>query len=464
MGQAWGVRNPMFVPDEKLASLVFDYCRWRLALDPVDLDFPGDKAVLDRALEGLIGRGPNDAGAVLKIFDDVLAPAVISCDSPRFLAFIPAAPTKASLLFDMVVSCSSLQGSSWLEASGAVSAENQVLRLLADMAGLPQSAGGCFVSGGSAANLSALIVAREVGRLRLGDDPPARLRVAVSSQSHSSVAKALMVLDMEALVVPTDDYRLTGSGLQAALAADPDPRSVVAVVATAGTTNAGIVDDLASIAEVAQRRDLWFHVDGAYGGAGLFAPSVRDRFAGLDKADSFVVDPHKWLFAPFDCAALIYRHPNLARGVHTQDASYLDVIHGQPLEDETPDEWNPSDYAYHLTRRARGMALWFSLAVNGTDAYRDAVEASLHLARETAGLIQTKAHLTLLRKPELSVVLYRRNGWSHADYGRWSMQLVRDQVGFVTPTKWEGETVARLAFLHPNTTLTMVEEILDSMQ
>ncbi|HET6916486.1 MAG TPA: aspartate aminotransferase family protein, partial [Acidimicrobiales bacterium] len=127
-------------------------------------------------------------------------------------------------------------------------------------------------------------------------------------------------------------------------------------------------------------------------------------------------------------------------------------------------EWNPSDYAYHLTRRARGMALWFSLAVNGTDAYRDAVEASLHLARETAGLIQTKAHLTLLRKPELSVVLYRRNGWSQADYGRWSMQLVRDQVGFVTPTKWEGETVARLAFLHPNTTLAMVEEILDSMQ
>lgn len=454
----------MFVPDEKLASLVFDYCRWRLALDPVDLDFPGDKPVLEEALRGIIRSGPTDPEAVLEVFSDVLAPAVISCDSPRFLAFIPAAPTKASLLFDMVVSCSSLQGSSWLEAAGAVSAENQVLRLLADLAGLPPSAGGCFVSGGSAANLSALVVAREVGRHRLGSGAPARLRLAVSSQSHSSIAKAMMLLGMDALVVPTSDYRLTGGAVEAALASDPEPQSVVGVVATAGTTNAGIVDDLASIGDVATRRGLWFHVDGAYGGAGLFAPSVRHRFAGLEKADSFVVDPHKWLFAPFDCAGLIYRHPHLARGVHTQDASYLDVIHNESPDVEAPEEWNPSDYAYHLTRRARGMALWFSLAVNGTDAYRDAVEASLRIARETADLIETKPYLKLLRKPELSVVLYKRRGWSNDDYNRWSMQLVRDQVGFVTPTKWEGETVARLAFLHPNTTRVMVEEILDSMQ
>jgi glutamate/tyrosine decarboxylase-like PLP-dependent enzyme len=175
--------------------------------------------------------------------------------------------------------------------------------------------------------------------------------------------------------------------------------------------------------------------------------------------DSFVVDPHKWLFAPFDCAALLYRHPHLARGVHTQNASYLDVIHT-----DAPDEWNPSDYAYHLTRRARGLALWFSMAVNGTDAYRDAVESSLHIARETASLIKTKAHLKLLREPELSIVLYKRIGWTPDDYDRWSAQLVADQIGFVTPTKWEGETVARLAFLHPHTTLAMVEEILQTME
>jgi glutamate/tyrosine decarboxylase-like PLP-dependent enzyme len=448
----------MFVPDDHLATLIFDYCRWRLALDPVDLDFPGEKAVLDKALEGVLGPRPQDPAGVLRLFSEQLAPAVISCDSPRFLAFIPAAPTKASLLFDMVVSCSSLQGTSWLEAAGAVSAENQTLRLLADMAGLPASAGGCFVSGGSAANLSALVVARESGRHRLGEGHVGSLRAAVSDQAHSSIGNALRVIGMDPLVVPTEDHQLTGAALQEALATDPDPDSVVAVVATAGTTNAGIVDDLGGIAAVAAEYRLWFHVDAAYGGAALFAPSARPRFAGVERADSFVVDPHKWLFAPFDCAALIYRHPQLARAVHTQDASYLDVLHT-----EAPDEWNPSDYAFHLTRRARGLAMWFSLAVNGTDAYRDAVETALDLARQTADRIQQIDYLELVRRPELSVVLYRRRGWTAADYHSWSAKLLADQIGFVTPTKWEGETVARLAFLHPHTTMEIVEEILATM-
>jgi glutamate/tyrosine decarboxylase-like PLP-dependent enzyme len=448
----------MFVPDDRLADLIFAYCRERLALDPVDLDHPGEKAVLDEALAGLMGPQPQEPADVLRLFAEQLAPAVISCDSPRFLAFIPAAPTKASLLFDMVVSCSSLQATSWLEAAGAISAENQALRLLADMAGLPPSAGGCFVSGGSAGNLSALAVAREVGRHRLGHAGPDRLRVAVSDQAHASISNALRLLAMDALIVPTRDHRLDGAALEAALTIDAEPSSVVAVAATAGTTNAGIIDDLASIGEVTAGRGLWMHVDGAYGAAALFAPSARDRFRGIERADSLVVDPHKWLFAPFDCAALIYRLPQLARAVHTQDAGYLDVLHT-----DAPDEWNPSDYAFHLTRRARGLALWFSLAVNGTDAYQDAVESALELARRTAARIQRLPDLELIRPPELSIVLYRRRGWSPEDYNRWSAKLLADQIGFVTPTKWEGETVSRLAFLHPNTTMDIVEEILATM-
>jgi aromatic-L-amino-acid/L-tryptophan decarboxylase len=452
----------MFAYNDRLASLVFDYCRRRLALDPVPLDYSGQKSALDQALRGLIKPAGNDAAGVLELFERVLAPAVISCDSPRFLAFIPAAPTKASLLFDMVVSCSSLQGSTWLESAGAVEAENQALRVLADLAGLPASAGGCFVSGGSAANLSALVVAREVGRHRLGSSPPelGRLRLAVSDQAHSSIGKTLAIIGMDPLVVPTAaDKRLTGAALEAALVRDPDPAGVIGVAATAGTTNAGIVDDLLGISAVTQARELWLHVDGAYGGAALFAPSARPRFEGIELADSLVIDPHKWLYAPFDCAALIYRQPNLARAVHTQDASYLDVIHS-----DAPDEWNPSDYAYHLTRRARGLALWFSLAVNGTDAYRESVETALRVAQEAADLIQAKPYLELIRRPELSVVLFRRIGWNEADYLAWSAQLLLDQIGFVTPTKWEGETVARFAFLHPDTTPEVVDEILLTME
>jgi aromatic-L-amino-acid decarboxylase len=233
---------------------------------------------------------------------------------------------------------------------------------------------------------------------------------------------------------------------------------VIGVVATAGTTNAGIIDDLKGVAEIAREHELWFHVDGAYGGAGLFAPSVRARYEGIEHADSFVVDPHKWLFAPFDCAALVYKHPKLAKAVHTQDASYLDVIHM-----DTPDEWNPTDYAYHLTRRARGLPLWFSLAVHGVDAYGEAVESALTLARQAADLIRHRPELELIREPELSSVLFRRTGWTAEDYQAWSDRLLAGQIAFVTPTGWEGETVARFAFLHPNTTLGIVEEILATM-
>jgi aromatic-L-amino-acid/L-tryptophan decarboxylase len=454
---------------EQMIRSVLAYAENRLRLDPVPLDEGSrDPAELDLAVRGLLSDLPHNPDQVLGVYTSCLAPAVISADSPRFLGFIPAAPTKASLLFDMLISCASIQGISWLEAAGAIHAENQVLRLIADRAGLPDSAGGCFVSGGSAANLSALVVAREMAK-RAADPGAAgpgaagpgaagrRWRVAVSTDAHSSIASTLRILEMDPLTVRTDDHRLTGAALRAAIEADGDPSSIAAVVATSGTTNAGIIDDLAGAAEVCRELGAWFHVDGAYGGAGLFAPSVRRAYDGIEHADSFVVDPHKWLFAPFDCAALLYRDPALARSVHRQDASYLDVIH------ESAAEWNPTDYAYHLTRRARGLPLWFSLAVYGVRAYSDAIEAAISLARQAAAEIADRDYLQLVREPELGVVLFRRTGWAPAQYTRWADQLLHDQVAFIPPTAWEGETVARFAFLHPHTPIDLVREILDRM-
>jgi aromatic-L-amino-acid decarboxylase len=439
----------------RIADAVFAFTRERLALDPVPLDHAVAPEELAALVPTLIGPTGNDPEHVLRLYSDVLAQAVISCDSPRFLAFIPAAPTKASLLFDMVVSCASISGISWIESAGAVHAENQALRFLSDLAGLPASAGGVFVQGGSAANLSALVVARERARSRRASGQArAPMRFAVSEQTHSSVGNTMRIIDVDPLVVPGVDDRFTGPALAAALEADDDPASVCAVVTTAGTTNAGLVDDLTGIAQVCAERGMWMHVDAAYGGAALLAPSVRSRFAGIEHADSLVIDPHKWLYAPFDCAALLYRDPSFARVVHTQDASYLDVIH------EDAHGWNPSDYAYQLTRRARGLPLWFSLAVNGSDAYRDAIEGVLAMAREAAERITSLPQLELVREPELSVVMFRRKGWADADYDAWSARLLEDQIAFVAPSRWHGEAVARLAFLHPETTMAIVDEIL----
>ena len=452
---------------EQMIRSVLAYAENRLRLDPVPLDIGSrDPAVLDIALEGLLGEEGHDPDKVLGAYASILAPAVISADSPRFLGFIPAAPTKAALLFDMLVSCASIHGISWLEAAGAIHAENQVLAVLAARAGLPESAGGCFVSGGSAANLSALAVGREMAKRKAGQDgtsheaaagPRTRWRALVSGDAHSSVSNTLRLLEMDPLIVNTADHRLTGAAAAAAVAADPDPGSIAAVVATAGTTNAGIIDDLAGLADVAADLGAWFHVDGAYGGAGLFAPSVKARFTGIERADSLVIDPHKWLFSPFDCAALLYRNPALAKSVHAQHASYLDVIH------DKPGEWNPSDYAYHLTRRARGLPLWFSMSVHGIKAYSEAIEKAISLARETAAEIESRDYLELIMHPDLSVVVFRRLGWDSEQYERWAQDLLEEQIAFLPPSAWEGQTVARFAFLHPHTPMDLVVSILDRM-
>jgi len=442
----------MHTLDHKLARRVFDECLRQLSLDEVPLKIGGDRERLAETLAGFIKPAGNDPEEVLSVFLRDIAPAIIACDTPRFMAFVSCVPSKTSILMDVLASCFALHGISWLEATGPVTAENQALRVLADAAGLPASAGGCFVAGGSSGNLSALLVARDTGLSRHGQC--ARPKVAVTADTHSSVGKALHLLGMEPLVVPTPDHRMTASALRDTLARERRRDDVVAVVATAGTTNAGLIDDLAGIADVARQEGLWMHVDGAYGGAGIFAPSVRELFTGIERADSLVVDPHKWLFSPFDCAALLYRDPPTAQAVHAQRASYLDAIH------DDVDEGNPSDYAYHLTRRARGLPLWFGLAVHGTDGYRDGIENTLTMARYAADRVSATEGLTVVCEPELSVVLFRRDGWGWEDYENWSARLLDDQIAFVLPTTWQGEPVARLCFVHPETTKQLVDEVI----
>ena len=228
---------------DQLIRTVLAHADGRLRLDPVPLD-RGTKtlAELDALLTGVIGPAARPADEVLDVYSSVVAANVISTDSSRFLGFIPAAPTKASLVFDALLSSASLQGISWLEASGAVAAENSVLRLIAAAAGLPTSAGGCFVSGGSAGNLSALAVARETAKRRRGEGDRRRWRVVVGTEAHSSITSTLRLLEMDALVVPTHDHRLTADAVTAVLAGETDLSDVAAVVATAGTANAGIID------------------------------------------------------------------------------------------------------------------------------------------------------------------------------------------------------------------------------
>jgi glutamate/tyrosine decarboxylase-like PLP-dependent enzyme len=183
---------------------------------------------------------------------------------------------------------------------------------------------------------------------------------------------------------------------------------------------------------------------------------MRPAFAGVEHADSLIVDPHKWLFAPFDACALIYRDPETGRRAHTQHAEYLDTL------TETS-EWSPSDYAAHLTRRARGLPFWFSLATYGGNAYREAISSSISLAQEIAREIESREGLHLVREPQLSVVVFERDGWTRDDYAAWSNRLLDEQRAFVTPSSHGGRPNTRFAIVNPKTTFEQLVGILDTM-
>ena len=445
-----------FTPEvEELANEILAYSLDRLKSDP-PLDGPRTAADLFAEVGNTITERGFGGRAALAVFTEVLAKACISTEHPRYLAYIPSAPSEYSSLFDLVVGASALYGGSWQEGAGAVFAENQALRWLSDLAGLPESAGGVFVQGGTIGNLSALVTAREDARKKFPGIK--QWAILCSEEAHSSIATAAHVMDVEIVTVAVrDDLRMYGEDIAAAIDAyhASTDGQICAVVATSGTTNLGVIDDLAGAAKAAHDRNIWFHVDGAYGLAGLCAPSVREAFNGVELCDSFIVDPHKWLFAPYDACALVYRNPDIARETHTQHASYLDALH-----DGT---WNPSDYAIQLTRRTRGLPFWFSLAAAGTDAYRDAVEESLQVARDAAVLIQEHPNLELLRAPDLSIVAFTRKGWSKDQYQQWSNQLLDDQIGFVTPSSHDGKPILRFAIVNPWTTIADIKAILSTL-
>jgi glutamate/tyrosine decarboxylase-like PLP-dependent enzyme len=465
------------------AHAVIGYAIERLKV-PKDPQWGAHKATdLAATLDTSITPTGIGGHAALAMFRDVLMPACRPMDDPLNLAYVPTAPSIAATMFDLVVSASSIFGGNWEAGTGAIAAENTALRWLADLAGFPAEAGGVFVSGGSAANLSALATARhraQQRRTELGLGRPARWCIVTTDEVHASVRAAARIMDVDVLEAPTDDLgRFTGAALAAVLAehsgvdrvstsgraadvtrhatgaAGDSDTAVFAVVATGGTTNAGAVDELDALADVCADHDLWLHIDGAYGLAALCSDLVGDTFRGIERADSFGVDPHKWLFAPYDCAALVYREPAHAAAAHAQHGAYLDAVNRN--------DWNPSDYAYHLSRRARGLPLWFSLATYGTAAYTEAVDVSIATARTLAADIAARPGFDLLLEPQLSIVLFTLDGWTRDDYLAWSTQRAREGVALLVPTTWKGEPCMRICLVNPRTRLDDVRSLLDDL-
>jgi L-2,4-diaminobutyrate decarboxylase len=400
-----------------------------------------------------VTRGGIGIEATWAVLRDTLLPTSFPTDHPRYMAFVGGAPTPAAIIADAALSAASVYGGSELEAGDVVAAERAAIRWMCDVVGYSDQAHGVFVSGGSMANLSALVAARH-GRVSPWGGPPGI--IVASASAHSSVRAAAGIMGCRVVSAGTPDRPLEAEELTRVLDGF-DARDVVAVVANAGATNTGAIDVLDEIVECCEVRGIWLHVDAAYGGAALLVPGRRPEFRGIQHADSVTIDPHKWLFTPFDCAAVLYADPVHARSAHQQRAVYLEATEDDDLD-------NPADYATHLTRRARGLPVWASLVANGTDAYVDAVEHCLDLADYAVKQVEDRAFLELVNEPHLSVVLFRRRGWDADRYNAWSAATQASGLALVTPTTFDGELVLRLCFVNPVTSTDDIDLVLESLE
>ncbi|WP_405200698.1 pyridoxal phosphate-dependent decarboxylase family protein [Christiangramia sp. LLG6405-1] len=453
----------MHTIDMDLVEMTLDVMKYaidRISNVTPELGAPKKEEELLRLVGETITPEGIGGESAFQLFKNVLVKATVPIDHPRHLAFVPAAPTRAAIMFDLVTSASSIHGSYWMEGAGGIFCENQAMKWLVSLTGLPETAFGVFTSGGTAANLSALVTAREEWREQKPAHARDRALLITSTGAHSSIKSMAKVMDADVHLVNLEEEFLSGTALQKELEnlSEQDRNRLFAVVATGGTTNAGIIDDLEGVANVCAKENIWLHVDCAYGGGALAADSVRHLFNGIEQADSITIDPHKWLFSPYDCGAVIYKKLELAKKAHSQKGAYLEIF-----KDEGAQGFNPADYQIQLTRRLRGMPLWFSLAMHGTNKYKEAIERGIELAHIAASKVKQNDLLELVRPASLSVVLFKRKGWSAEDYRDWTYKNHNSGFALVTPSLWKDESVVRFCFINPDTTEDDIEQILATL-
>lgn len=436
-----------FDPDQTGAML--DWTARRINAGPDPKHGAQSAAALDRVIGGSITDQGIGADAAFRLFTDVIVPTTRPFGHPSSLSFVASAPTRAALSFDAALGAAGIFAGNWDGGAGAIHAENQVLRWLADLAGWDRRSGGVFVAGGTLGNLSALHAARNRRAERIAR--PKRWAILCSEEAHSSIKAAADVMDVDVLTVQTDARGRMDAGAARERLTD----AVFAIVANAGATNCGAIDDLQGLSQLARETGIWLHVDGAYGLAALADPQTRPLFDGIDQADSMIVDPHKWLFAPYDSCALIYADAKDGASAHGQRAVYLDAI-------DTA-EWNPSDYAIHLTRRARGLPLWYSLATHGARAYGEAVATTIATAHDIAEGIAASDALELVLGPQLSVVLFDVPGMNDAAMDAWAEQNRRSGDILCLPTTWRGRKVFRICIVNPETSAAAILKVLATL-
>jgi aromatic-L-amino-acid/L-tryptophan decarboxylase len=422
----------------------------------------GTPTELARRLNGPPPAGPQGFDSILEQLGSDVLPFVSHNDHPAFFAYIPGCGTWPGVLGDLVASACNLEASSWVQAAGPSQLELVVLGWFKQWIGYPEQAAGVLVSGGSAANLTALACAREALLGAMSD----RVVAYLSDQAHSSMARAARVLGFrpnQVRVLPVDDgYRMRPEALAAAMAADLRAgRRPLFVAASAGATSTGAVDPLPELAALCRERGVWFHVDAAYGGFAALTERGRRWLAGMELADSVTLDPHKWLYQPFECGCLLVREGQRLHEAFRIQPAYLKDTEAADLE------VNFSDLSVQLSRTSRALKLWMSLRYFGIDAFRAAIDRSIDLALFAQARIEASAQLELLTPAKLGVVCFRRRpeGMDEDRLERLNQQLAERLAasgqGLVSSTRLRGRFALRMCVLNHTSRTQDVERVLD---
>jgi len=431
---------------------------------------PEARPVLRRAspaeMRERLGGAPPEQGAGLDaVLDRVLAdvlPYAAGTNHPGYFAFIPYFTTWPAALAELIAAAANVQPWAWMESPAATQIELEVIDWFRGWLGMPKGTAGLLVSGGSAANLTALLVAREAA----GGPSPDSV-VYVSDQGHSSLARTARAMGLRPLqirVLPTDDHwRLQPETVTAAVGADRrSGRAPIAVCASAGSTSTGAVDPLPGLADVCAAEGLWLHVDAAYGGFAALTPEGRALLTGIERADSVTIDPHKWLFQPFECGGVLIRDGGRLARTFAIHPDYLDSTETHATGEVNLDEWG-----LQVSRGFHALKVWMSVQAFGLAAFRAAIARNMELAAYAEELVQAHDTLTLMAPASLGIVCFRREwpGCDEAETERRGIALAdaleRSGDAFVSTTRLAGRHAIRLCVLNPTSGEEHVRRVIE---
>jgi glutamate/tyrosine decarboxylase-like PLP-dependent enzyme len=418
-------------------------------------------------LEMLLGEPPpeqgTELGSVLAEFHEKIMPHAFRVNHPRFWAFIPGAPSFASILGECLATSTNFFAGVWKEAAGPAQIEIVVLDWFKRFLGYPSLAGGVLTSGGSEANLTALVVARD----QVAFDDRQRIVLYASEHRHWSVDRAARIIGLaphQLRPLPCDEeHRLEQGALDRAIADDKRADRVPwLVLASAGTTNTGSVDPLANLADLCAQHRLWLHVDAAYGWPMALVAEGKALLAGIERADSITLDPHKWFAQPFESGCVLVRRGELLPRTFSMRPEYMqDVVPGQ-------DEINFCDQGISLTRRFRALKIWLSVKVLGLAWHRRMIQHDCSLAAYAQALLEASGRFEITSSRRLSILCFRfvptwaaRGSTANMNDLQQAIaaELLRTGRAFLSTTRLNGTSTLRFCFINWRTTAADVEEI-----